>query len=213
MHRRLILASASPRRRDLLSLLGLPFEVIPSGLEETVPRAAPRALAERLAQGKALEVWSAIQDRGAIVLGADTIVAVGPTTNPVLLGKPSNAEDAREMLRQLSRAKHTVCTGVAIARQSEDGGDVEITSEVISTMVTFRELPPELIDAYVATGDCYDKAGAYGIQGFASTFVESIHGDYFNVVGLPVQTVARMLERIGVEWWRGADALSWRQCH
>ncbi len=207
MHRRLILASASPRRRDLLSLLGLPFEVIPSGLEESVTLVAPRALAERLAQSKALEVWSANQDRGGIVLGADTIVAVGPTTNPVLLGKPANAEEAREMLRHLSGAKHIVCTGVAIAREAGYGGDMEITSEVICTTVNFRELPPELIDAYVATGDCYDKAGAYGIQGFASTFVESIHGDYFNVVGLPVQTVARMMEKIGIEWWRGADAL------
>lgn len=207
MHRRLILASASPRRRDLLSLLGIPFDVIPSGFEEHITSVAPRALAERLAQSKALEVWSANHEKGEIVLGADTIVSIGPTTNPVLLGKPASAEEAREMLRTLSGAKHIVCTGVAIACEVGHGGDMEIISEVICTTVNFRELPPELIDAYVYTGDCFDKAGAYGIQGLASTFVESIHGDYYNVVGLPIQTVARMFEKIGIEWWRGAEAL------
>jgi septum formation protein len=189
--------------------MGLPFEVIPSGFEENVARVAPRALAEKLAQNKAFEIWSNHHHQGEIVLGADTVVVIGSTTDPILLGKPAGAEQARNMLHTLSGAKHIVLTGVAIAREVGYGGDVEIISEVIATNVLFRELSPELINAYVATGDCFDKAGAYGIQGFASTFVESIHGDYFNVVGLPLQTVARMMEKIGIEWWRGQDALSW----
>ena len=207
MQRRLILASASPRRRELLSLLGLPFDVIPSGFEENVARVAPRALAERLAQSKALEVWNENHDRREIVMGADTVVVIGPTTNPTLLGKPRDPEDARRMLNILSGSRHIVMTGVAFAFEVLGKGEVEIVSDVAETTVRFRELSDEMIDAYIATGDPFDKAGAYGIQGMAGAFVESIHGDYFNVVGLPLQLVGRMFERMGLPWWKGAAAL------
>lgn len=223
MPKRLILASASPRRSELLALLRLPFDVQHSGVDENADsslmfasgRASdypPSRRVEVLAREKAQYVWH--QNRNdAVVVAADTLVVTSRPGLDSALGKPADEEDARRMLAMLSAGDHSVFTGVALAYPDEDARhgdlivDCRIASEVVDTQVRFRELTPELIDAYIATGEPFDKAGAYGIQGFASAFVEAIYGDYFNVVGLPIHTVAKMLERIGIEWWRGPDAL------
>lgn len=209
MSRRLILASASPRRRELLALLGLPFEVVPSAVEEdSQPPVSPPEFARALAKEKALDVWRRrSKEPGLMVLGADTIVVADRPGVPTILNKPTDEDDARRMLAWLSGTTHTVYTGLALVQTEAVRSDGEIETEVVGTRVTFRELTPSMIDAYVATGEPFDKAGAYGVQERAAPFVEAVHGDYFNVVGLPVCTVARMLERIGIEWWRGPEAL------
>lgn len=222
MPTRLILASASPRRRELLALLGLPFEVVPSLVpEDETQDLPPHVLVETLAREKALDVWHQQPDKeDLLVLGADTVVvapasrsnagACSPTdrpSKPTVLGKPRTTEEARQILQVLSGKTHTVYTGLALVWANPKYYGADIQSEVVETRVVFRELTPALIDAYIATGEPFDKAGAYGIQGRAAAFVEAVYGDYFNVVGLPVQTVARMLERLGIEWWRGAEAL------
>lgn len=209
MPRRLILASASPRRRELLSLLGVPFDVIPGEVDEDDfdPATDPPALARRLAVEKASHILQRLQDTDLLVLGADTIVVAETQGATTILNKPQDAADARRMLSLLSGDTHTVYTGVALVGRDAAGKTLPGIAEVTGTQVTFRELSAAMIDAYIATGEPFDKAGAYGIQERAAPFVEAIHGDYFNVVGLPVKTVARMLERLGVAWWRGADAL------
>jgi septum formation protein len=220
MSKRLILASASPRRRELLALLGLPFEVVPGDIDEIGPfDLTPRRLAEQLALEKARQVsdrlfggdWRWVDRENPIVIGADTLVVSERTDPPAILGKPADADEARRMLNLLSGSTHDVYTGLAVVWQywpdEADGFDMVERTEVVDTQVQFRELTPAMIDAYIATGEPFDKAGAYGIQGHAAAFVEAIYGDYFNVVGLPVQTVGRMLERIGIEWWRGEKAL------
>jgi septum formation protein len=208
MPRRLILASASPRRRELLSLLGIPFEVMPGEVDEDDfdPAMNPPVLAGKLAVEKANHILQRLQDADLLVLGADTIVVAQSGAETAILNKPQDASDARRMLSLLSGATHTVYTGVALVGRSAEGTSLPEIAEVVGTQVTFRELNAALMDAYIATGEPFDKAGAYGIQERAAPFVEAIHGDYFNVVGLPVKTVARMLERLGVEWWRGAEA-------
>jgi septum formation protein len=183
---RLILASASPRRLELLRLLLVPFEVIPSRVEEEMPEsAAPAEIARQLAALKAEDV--AARHTDALVLGADTIVALGDT----LLGKPRDAEDACRMLALLSGRTHQVITGIALA------GAVPTVSEAESTDVTFRDLTPREIDAYLATGEPMDKAGAYALQGHAAAFITGIRGDYANVVGLPLCRLALLLRRHG----------------
>jgi len=224
MPKRLILASASPRRRDLLCLLGLPFEVIASEVSEEIPEEmrVPFSIVERLALAKADDVTSriysqAILDQSALrgldtcVIGCDTIVALEHLEPPAILGKPADSDDARTMLKRLSGGIHCVYTGVALVRQWWDPKaeeyELKRTVESVQTEVHFRSLSTEIIDWYISTGEPFDKAGAYGIQGHASVLVYSVDGDYFNVVGLPVATVARMLEDIGIEWWKGAAAL------
>jgi septum formation protein len=189
---RLILASASPRRQELLGLLALPFEVIPSEVDETVPlgelgeRASPSEVARRLAEVKAADVAARHPD--ALVLGADTIVVLGD----VILGKPVSPEDARRMLALLSGRTHQVITGVALR------GARMAVSDAVSTDVTFRELTPHEIDAYVATGEPMDKAGAYALQGRAAVLIGGIRGDYTNVVGLPIPRLAALLRHQGI---------------
>jgi septum formation protein len=209
MANRLILASASPRRRELLALLGVPFEVATSGVDEdwTTGR-DPVEFAVHLAREKALDVWRRDTSAGRrFVLGADTVVVIDIGGGPEPLNKPEGRDDAIRMLRLLSGATHTVYTGLALVTSVSGDLGYEVTEAVVGTAVTFRELTDEMIHAYVATGEPYDKAGGYGIQGHASPFVERIEGDYFNVVGLPVHTVARMLEGEGIEWWKGRSAL------
>ena len=185
----LILASASPRRRSLLEGLGLEFRVIPPDFdEEGVSGQAPDDLVAALARGKALAV--AKNNPGALVIGADTVVVLGGE----ILGKPKDAADAASMLKRLSGNTHTVKTGVCIAR----GRDALQLSAVESTEVTFGMLSEELIQRYVATGEPLDKAGAYGIQEIGATLVCRVNGCYFNVVGLPLFRLARMLESVGV---------------
>jgi septum formation protein len=185
---RLILASRSPRRAELLSRLGLDFDIIPAEIDESyVDNEMPAAHAERLASEKALTVARDHPD--AIVIGSDTIVIVDQD----LLGKPRGRDDALRMLRRLSGREHEVFTGVAIAA----GGAVVSGLERVA--VRFRRLDETECVQYVATGEPMDKAGAYGIQGFGSALVESISGDYFAVMGLPVVRTLDLLRRTG---WR-----------
>jgi septum formation protein len=194
----LVLASASPRRQELLRNAGISFVVQPADIDET-PRLgeAPRGYAERLAQEKALTVWRLRpQD---LVLGADTIVVI----DEMILGKPVDAADAIRMLRLLSGRVHRVITGVCVmGAASSDQLLVTSKSEVANffeqsasetTLVTMNELSDAEIHDYVATGEPMDKAGAYAIQGIASRWIPRIEGDYSNVVGLPVAMVCAML--------------------
>ncbi len=176
----MILASASPRRSELLRAAGIAFEQRPAQVDERVlPEEAARDYVLRLAEAKARAAWR----RGELTLGADTAVAV----DGGILGKPADADDAKRMLRLLSGRAHCVLTGVALF----DGGSAKRAVE--ETRVFFRSLSAAEIEEYAASGEPADKAGAYGIQGAASKFVERIEGCYFNVVGLPVARVYGML--------------------
>jgi len=178
----LILASASPRRSELLRNAGIGFEVYPAHIhEEPLTGEAPIDYAQRLARDKATTVLARHPD--AMVLGADTVVVV----DAHLLEKPANAEDAVRMLRLLSGRTHQVITGVSLLADNFERTEAEVTQ------VAFVRMLEHEIAEYVASGEPMDKAGAYGIQGLASRWVERIDGDYFNVVGLPVRRVYRML--------------------
>jgi septum formation protein len=196
---RLILASASPRRRELLALLGLPFDVVPSQAQENDTAAlTPVPLVRTLAAAKASDVLERIRDEEALILGADTIVVTEVFGAPAVLNKPVDAEDARRMLSLLSGTTHTVYTGLCLCRRRAGSGapgdfHTDTLKEVVATEVRFRALTPALIDAYIATGGPFDKAGAYGIQGYAAAFVEAVYGDYFNVVGLPLECTRNLL--------------------
>lgn len=183
--RRLILASASPRRRELLAQAGFNFEVMPAHINEDLHTGEdPIDYVVRLAREKAEAVYAQIRNAEAIVLGADTTV----TLDGHILAKPEDAEDAGRMLRLLSGRTHRVITGVAIASAS----GVEVAAEV--TGVQFLTLNDEEIAAYIAAGEPMDKAGAYGIQGYAAKWIPRIEGCYFNVVGLPLALVSTMLD-------------------
>ena len=180
----LLLASASPRRAELLETAGIPFECVPSNADElpadTLP---PDVLVMENARRKAEEV--SVRFPGRVVLGADTMVVLDGQA----LGKPSDRSDAKRMLRALSGRTHQVMTGVCIT----NGETTETALSV--TAVTFRVLDDELIERYTSGGECDDKAGAYGIQGRGCVLVERLEGDYFGVVGLPVCTVDKLLPR------------------
>jgi len=183
---RLILASASPRRRELLSRAGLDVEVRPSSIEEVLqPGESPEDFACRAAEEKTLAV-AATAPRDTLVLGADTVVVA----DSELLGKPADRDDAARMLRRLSGATHRVITGVCLVSAPDRIEAVRCET----TLVTFCQLDEEEINDYLASGEPFDKAGAYGIQGLASRFVTRIEGCYFNVVGLPVALVYDMLK-------------------
>ena len=187
---RLILASASPRRRELLEMLGVEnFEVIPAqGEELSHPELSPSELVHELSRAKASEVGAVVDDPEALIIGADTVVSI----DNAVLGKPKDPEDAHRMLRLLSDRTHEVFTGVTVLR----GGEIYTVSE--RTAVRFRALTEGEIAAYVATGEPLDKAGAYGAQGKASLFVEGIEGDFFNVMGLPLCLLGKILGKLGV---------------
>ena len=186
---RVILASASPRRRQLLLLVGIDHEVRPADVDESLlPGETPVAHAERLARAKAHAI--AEREPGAVVIAADTIVVVDGD----VLGKPRDAQDARAMLRRLSGRTHVVLTAVAVAREARTESAVE------SVAVTFRPLSDEEIDAYIATGEPMDKAGAYGIQGYGATIVERVDGDYFSVMGLGLRRLVELMERVGAPY-------------
>ena len=190
INKQLVLASASPRRSELLRAAGIEFTVRVADIDESIlPNDSPEDYVLRLSREKAQAVAQAIAEDGEWVLGADTTVVV----NGEIAGKPVDAEDARRMLRLLSGQWHEVLTGVSLANMN--GGD-QILSEVAVTRVKFSELTDAEIDWYVATGEPMDKAGAYGIQGYASRFVESIEGSYSNVVGLPVQLVYGLIKDV-----------------
>ena len=184
----LILASASPRRRELLGRFAVPFRVIPARGAETAPEGlTPGELVRCLAEHKAAEVAEG-EGPESVIIAADTVVEI----DGEILGKPGTPERAAEMLRRLSGRTHRVWTGVCV-RQGE-----RVLSAAEETAVRFRELEEEEIRAYVATGEPMDKAGAYGYQDRACLFVERIEGDYFNVVGLPMDRLGRMLREFGV---------------
>lgn len=189
---RVILASSSPRRRELLALVGIPHEVQPADIDETLrPRENPRRYAERLAREKASAVGT--RDPNLITIGADTIVVI----NRKILGKPADADQAGAMLRRLSGREHTVVTAVAVCRGKK------LRSAVDEVRVRFRTLRADEIDAYIATGEPMDKAGAYGIQGYGATIVECINGDYFAVMGLSLVRLVGLLRDVGVRYQFG----------
>jgi septum formation protein len=185
----LVLASASPRRRELLRGAGIPFEVQAANIaEDALPGESAKDCAERLAREKALVV--AAQRPNDVVLGADTIVVV----DNQILGKPSDAADAARMLRMLSARVHQVITGVCLVF----GGEARVASE--TTSVTMLEITDKEIAGYIASGEPMDKAGAYAIQGIASRWSPRIEGDYSNVVGLPVALVFGMLRQVSSQF-------------
>lgn len=193
----MILASASPRRQELLSQLGIPLEIHPADIDEARhDREHPQDLVQRLACEKAKAVYAETGvGTDGFLLAADTIVWMGETA----LGKPHSPEEARAMLRRLSGKTHHVSTGVCLLYEGEDGALKE-ASFVDTTDVSFHVLTEEQINAYVASGEPADKAGAYAIQGIGRLLVSGIAGDYGNVVGLPTCRVIREMSRL-----RGSD--------
>jgi septum formation protein len=183
-----ILASASPRRIELLRLLGLDFAVMPSGADETFRQGeSPPAHTLRLSVDKAGLIAEA--NPGSWVLGADTIVVIDGEA----LGKPADPEEARQMLKKLSARVHTVFTGFTIIRQ-----EARIAvSEVAESKVLFREIPEDEMDWYVSSREPYDKAGAYAVQGMGAFFIKEIRGSYTNVMGLPLCEVVDVLKKVG----------------
>ena len=194
---RVVLASSSPRRRELLTLIGIAHTVVPADIDET-PFAGemPHPHAERLAREKAAVV--AAREPHAVVIAADTIVVVDGD----ILGKPTDATAAASMLRRLSGRSHVVLTAVAVAR------DGVLASDVESVDVTFRQLSHADIARYIATGEPMDKAGAYGIQGYGAVIVERVHGDYFAVMGLALGRLVSLLEAVGVSYRFGAPPVT-----
>ena len=186
----LVLASGSPRRKLLLGLLGIPFAVEPSDVDESgISAPSPQEFARRAAEAKCLDVAG---KRDALVVGSDTVVHFREASGEeIMLGKPSGPEEAVWMLRQLQGRTHQVTTGVAVSRPG--GGPPEIGSK--TTNVIFRPLSEEEIKSYVATGESLDKAGSYAVQGQGGDFIEKIDGDLQNVIGLPLKLMADMLKK------------------
>jgi nucleoside triphosphate pyrophosphatase len=184
---RVVLASASPRRAELLRAAGIEFDVVPADVDERPrERESPEAYVRRVAEAKARAVMPAADGRP--VLAADTVVVV----DDVILGKPASREDAGRMLRMLSGRTHEVVTGVTLASAAK------VSTAIESSSVEFLPLTPEEIEWYVATGEPDDKAGAYAIQGYASRFITRISGSYSNVVGLPISLVYTLLKQLAL---------------
>ncbi|SEL63902.1 septum formation protein [Atopomonas hussainii] len=193
--RRLILASSSPRRQELLTQIGVPFSVQVPAIDETpLAGEAPPAYVQRMAEEKARAVL--VQQTGDVcVLAADTSVIV----DELILGKPTDAADAKAMLRRLSGREHQVLSAIAVADQSR------LNSHVVSCKVTFRTLTDAEIDAYWLTGEPRDKAGSYAIQGLGAVFVQAIHGSYSAVVGLPLAETAALLGEFAIACWQNKE--------
>ena len=200
----IILASASPRRKELLEQIGISFEICPAKGEERITKSVPHEVVEELASQKAVEVASMVRTyedthqelvtpSDLMVIGADTIVSCGGQ----ILGKPKDESDACRMLKLLSGGTHQVYTGVSIVLLDASGKAGQVTFHE-KTDVTMRAMSEEEIRRYVATGEPMDKAGAYGVQGRGALLVEAIHGDFFNVMGLPMLRLSRILSRFGV---------------
>jgi len=193
-----VLASGSPRRRELLGSLGINFVVVKSDIDETQhPGEAPYDYVRRLSIEKA-EAVAARLTEPSLILAADTVVilaadTIGVTDSGDILGKPVDADDAREMLRRLRTRDHMVCTAITLFQPDDD----HILTELTRTTVTMRDYTDAEIDAYIATGEPFDKAGAYAIQHEGCHPVEKIDGSYSNVVGLPLETLKGMLDQIG----------------
>jgi len=188
--KKLLLASQSPRRADILRAVGWPFEVMAAAIDETrAPNEDPVTYVERLALTKAQTVAAA--QRAPLVLGADTAVIV----DDEILGQPRDRDDARRMLELLSDRWHDVLTGVALVAVDDSAGSRTLVSHE-RTRVKFCPLSESDIDWYIGTGESMGKAGAYGIQGAAAIFIAEIQGDYFNIVGLPIRLVLEMAQQI-----------------
>ena len=184
----LILASASPRRKELLEKIGLPFTVQPAKGEERITQKSPAAVVMELSRQKAEEI-AAAQTGDCIIIGADTVVAKGEK----IMGKPKDAADAKQMLRSIADDCHQVYTGVTLIRTGAHPQSVTVQAK---TDVCLYPISDAEADAYIASGDPMDKAGAYGIQGDFAIYVKRIAGDYYNVVGLPIGRVYQELKRM-----------------
>ena len=184
----LILASASPRRKELLEKIGLPFTVQPAMGEERITQKSPAAVVMELSRQKAEEI-AAAQTEDCIIIGADTVVARGEK----IMGKPKDAADAKQMLRSIADDCHQVYTGVTLIRTGAHPQSVTFQEK---TDVCLYPISDAELDAYIASGDPMDKAGAYGIQGDFAIYVKRIAGDYYNVVGLPIGRVYQVLKRM-----------------
>lgn len=184
----LILASASPRRKELLEKIGLPFTVQPAKGEERITQKSPAAVVMELSRQKAEEI-AAAQTEDCIIIGADTVVARGDK----IMGKPKDAADAKQMLRSIADDCHQVYTGVTLIRTGAHPQSVTFQEK---TDVFLYPISDAELDAYIASGDPMDKAGAYGIQGDFAIYVKRIAGDYYNVVGLPIGRVYQELKRM-----------------
>jgi septum formation protein len=195
---RFILASASPRRIELIGFMGFDFDVIPSGIDETfLPGENPREHVLRLSREKALAVAGNHPD--AWVLGADTIVIIAGEP----LGKPGSAIEAKEMLKKLSGQEHEVFTGFCIANQEKE----VLMREVVASTVLFREITRDEMDWYIGTKESYGKAGAYAVQGMSAFFIREIRGSYTNIMGLPLCEVIDALKSVhAIRFNGGADA-------
>ena len=178
----IILASASPRRKEILELADLKFDIMPSNAQEITTKTAPNEVVMELASIKAKDIYEK-SEKQSMIVGADTVVAY----QGQILGKPTDEADAKRMLRMLSGQTHEVYTGVCVIE------DEQIKTFYEETKVTFYEISDEQIDRYIKTGEPMDKAGSYGIQGKAAVFIKGIEGDYYNVVGFPI---ARFLQEI-----------------
>ncbi len=189
---KIVLASASPRRRELLLQIGVDFEVIPSKGEEVVSKTAPGEVVKELAFQKAKEVAKRIEELDTIVIGSDTIVTLGQE----ILGKPKDNDDAFRMLSLLQGNTHSVYTGVAVLKT---GYEEEPLLFYEQTKVTMYPMAEDEIKGYIATKDPMDKAGSYGIQGICARFIKEISGDYNNVVGLPVGRLYQECKKAGIE--------------
>jgi septum formation protein len=187
---RIILASQSPRRKKLLQQLGFNFEVIPSSVNENIDETDPVVLVEKLAFAKASDV--SIGKSNCLVIGSDTIVVL----NEQILGKPKNSKAASKMLNELSGKQHFVYTGVALLEMDQKSEIIRSVNFSVSTKVFFSNLDQNAIDNYIRTGSPMDKAGSYGIQDdWGATFVERIEGDFYNVVGLPLNRLYSELKK------------------
>lgn len=189
MMQEIILASGSPRRKELLQQIGIPFQVIKSDTEEKITKTDPADIVKELSLQKASEVAAGIQQ--GIVLGADTIVCLGHE----IMGKPKDREDAGKMLGELQGKAHSVFTGVTLIRKTPGAPEI-IRTFYRETKVWVHSMTAEEIEGYLETGDAFDKAGSYGIQGPFAAYIDGIEGDYNNVVGLPVSAVYQELKCI-----------------
>ncbi len=186
---RIILASKSPRRKEILTNLGIDFEVITKDTDENSDITDPNKLVEYLSFIKGKAVFQDIDDDNTLIISADTVVALDGN----ILGKPKDVLDAKRMLKLLSGKTHEVISGVTLMYK-----DIVLTDHEV-TKVKFSTLNDEIIDKYISTNECFDKAGSYAIQGIASLLIEGINGCYFNVVGFPVHLFSNMLTKIGID--------------
>lgn len=212
MTMKLVLASGSQRRRELLTMCGYDYEIIVSNADETIDENDPESFVRALSFRKAKEVFDRIFAAGRrdfAVIGSDTVVAFQKEgeTKPVIIGKPKDAEDAVRILSMLSGKTHRVFTGVSVIADIPDENAAaqcsirekeEIQTECSITEVTFETLSPDEIADYVNSGDPLDKAGSYGIQGPFGMFVREIRGNYFTVIGMPIPVLYKMLKKIGI---------------